>query len=108
MSQDPRYDQATTAGDSECTEAPTRIPECILPLETQEAFFREDHGTTPDLVYAKGVPDTPGLDPSTFDRNQCILVIFEIGFCQDFGWHKRLQEKTAKYAPLVAALKAVC
>jgi predicted outer membrane repeat protein len=34
VSQDPRYDRAPTAGDSECTEAPTRIPEWILPLET--------------------------------------------------------------------------
>jgi hypothetical protein len=46
-------------------------------------------------------------DPSTFDRKQCILIIFELGFCQDFGCHKRLQEKTAKYAPLVAALRTV-
>jgi hypothetical protein len=36
VSQDPRYDRATTAGDSECTEDPTRIPEWILPHETQE------------------------------------------------------------------------
>ena len=35
------------------------------------------------------------------------MIIIEIGICQDFGCHKRLQEKTAKYAPLVAALKAV-
>ena len=34
VSQDPRYERATTAGDSECTEAPTRIPDWILPLET--------------------------------------------------------------------------
>ena len=26
VSQDPRYDRASTAGDSECTEAPSRIP----------------------------------------------------------------------------------
>jgi hypothetical protein len=42
-----------------------------------------------------------------FDRKQCILFIFEIGFCQDFACHKRCQEKTAKYAPLVAALEAI-
>ena len=45
VSQDPRYDQAPTASDSECTEAPNRIPDWILPQETQEALFREGHGT---------------------------------------------------------------
>ena len=61
----------------------------------------------PDLIYAKGVPDTPSPDPKTFDRKKCNLIIIEIGFCQDFGCQKRLQEKTAKYAPLVAALKTI-
>ena len=107
VSQDPRYDRAPKDGDLECTEAPTRIPEWILPLETQEALFREGHGTAPDLIYARGVPDSPAPDPSTFDRKQCILLLIEIGFCQDFGCHKRRQEKTAKYAPLVAALEAI-
>ena len=81
VSQDPRYDRATTAGDSECTEAPTRTPVWILPHETQEALFREGHGTAPDLIYARGVPDTPAPDPSTFDRKQCILIIIEVRFC---------------------------
>ena len=97
VSKDPRYNRATTAGDSECTEAPTRIPVWILTLETQEALFREEHGTAPDLIYARGVPDTPAPDQHTFDKKQCILIIFEIGFCEDFGCHKWLQEKTAKY-----------
>ncbi len=39
VSQDPRYDRVATASDSEWIEAPTRIPECIQPLETQEALF---------------------------------------------------------------------
>ena len=107
VSQDPRYARATTAGDSECTEALNRIPDWILPHEIQEAMFRAGHGTAPDLIYAKGVPDTPTPDPSTSDRKQCILIIIEVGFCQDFGGHKRRQEKTAKYAPLVNALKEV-
>jgi hypothetical protein len=107
VSQDPRYDQAPTAGDSECTEAPIRITDWILPHETQEALFKEGHGTAPDLIYARGVPDSPSPDPSTFDRKQCILIIFEVGFCQDLGCPMRLQEKTAKYAPLVNALKAL-
>ena len=37
----------------------------------------------------------------------CTLILIEIGFCQDFGCHKRLLVKTAKYAPLIAALNTV-
>ncbi len=75
--------------------------------ETQETLFRAGHGTAPDLIYAKGVPDTPSPDPSTFDRKKSNLIFIEIEFCQDFGCQKRLQEKTAKYGPFVAALKTV-
>jgi hypothetical protein len=107
VSQDPRYDILTTNSDAECVEAPARLPEWILPLETQEALFRAGHGTAPDLIYVRGVPDTPSPDPHIFDRKKCNLILLEIGFCQDFGCHKRLQEKTAKYAPLVAALKII-
>ncbi len=65
------------------------------------------HGTAPDLIYARGVPDTPSPDPSTIDRKKYNFILIEVGFCQDFGCHKRLQQKTAKYAPLVTALNAV-
>ena len=47
------------------------------------------------------------MDPTTFDRKQCNLIVIEIGFCQDFGCDKRRQEKTAKYAPLVDKLKTL-
>ena len=85
VSQDPRYDILTPTCDAECVEAPARLPEWIFPLETQETLFRAGHGTAPDLIYARGVPDTPSPDPSTFDRKKCNLIIIEIGFCQDFG-----------------------
>ena len=91
----------------ECRAAPSRIPDWKLPHETQEALFRARHGTAPDLIYARGVPDTPSPDPITLDRKKCNLILIEVGFCQDFGCHKRLQEKTAKYAPLVTSLKAM-
>ena len=88
-------------------EAPARLPEWILPIETQEALFRAGHGTAPHLIYTRGVPDTPSPDPRTFDRKKCNLILLEIGFCQGFGCQKRLQEKTSKYAPLIAALKRI-
>jgi hypothetical protein len=69
--------------------------------------FQGGKGTASDLIYAIGVPDIPTPDPSAFDRKHCNLIIIEVGFCQDFGRYKRLQEKTAKYAPLVTALNAV-
>ena len=94
-------------GDLECTEVPTRIPDSILALETQETLFRAGLGTARDLIYARGVPDTPSPDPSTLESKKCNLILIEVEFYQDFGCHKRLQEKTAKNAPLVAALKAV-
>jgi hypothetical protein len=107
VSQDPRYNQVSTHTDTECTSAPTRIPAWILPLETQDALFAAGHGTAPDLIYARGVPDTPEPDPTTFDRKNCNLIVNEVFFCRDFGCHERRQEKTAKYIPLINALKEV-
>jgi len=107
ISQDPRYEIHTPTGNSECIETPTRIPDLIPPHETKEALLRAGHGTAPDLIYARGVPDTPSPDPNTLDRKKCNLILIEIGFCQDFEFQKRIQEKTAKYTPLVTALKAV-
>jgi hypothetical protein len=91
-SQDPRYGILTSTSDAECVEAPARLPEWILPLETQEALFRAGHGTAFDLIFARGVPDIPSPDPRTFDRKKCNFILLDIGFCQDFGCHKRLQE----------------
>ena len=102
-----RYNQANTAGDSERTEALIRIPEWVLPHETHDALFAVGYGTALDLSYARGVPDTPLPDPSTFNRRKCNLILVEVGFCRDFGCHTMHQEETAKYALLVTALKAV-
>jgi ribonuclease HI len=103
VSQDPRY----TDGDQECTSAPSRIPAWILPLQVQDSLFAAGHGTAPDLIYARGVPDSPAPDTTTFNRKKCNLILLEVGFCQDFGCDKRRREKTDKYAPLVHALQAV-
>ena len=53
------------------------------------------------------MPDTPTPDPTTFDRKKCNLILIEVGFRRDFRCHAKLQEKTAKYVPLVTALKAL-
>ena len=68
-------------------------------------LFEAGHGTTPDLIYARGVPDTPFPDPTSFDIRQCILIIVEIGFCRDLGCDIKFDEKTEKYSALIAALR---
>jgi len=73
--------------------------------ETQETLFLGGYGTAPDRIYARGVSNTPSPDPNTFDRKKCSLILIEVGFCNDFGCHKRLQEKTTKYVPLVTPVK---
>jgi hypothetical protein len=76
-------------------------------LRDPGCHYRKGHGTAPDLIYARGVPDTPSPDPSTFERQKRNLILIEVGFCRDFGCHDTIQEKTAKYAPLITALKNV-
>jgi len=68
-------------------------------------LFEAGHGTTPDLIHARGVTDTPSPDPTSFDRKQCTLIIIKIGFCRDLGCDIKFEKKTEKYSPLIAALK---
>ena len=77
-SHDPRYTlQAPSASnyDAECTTAPSRIPPRVLLAEETQALFEGGHGTTPDLIYAKRVPDTPDPGQTNFDKNSCILIL---------------------------------
>jgi hypothetical protein len=71
-------------------------------------LFQAGHGTTPDVIYARGVPDTPFPDPTSFGRRHCILIIVEIGFCRDLGCNIEFDEKTEKYSALIAALRKYC
>jgi len=109
ISQDPRYKTKTsTQGGEECIASPDRIPDWIFPKVAQDALYKAGHGTAPDLIYARGIPDTPSPDPGAFDRKRCNLILIEVGFCRNFGCHYKLQEKTNKYAPLVESLQALC
>jgi hypothetical protein len=67
-------------------------------------MFEARHGTTPDLIYARGVQDTPSPDPTSLNKKQCTLILVEIGFCRDLGCDIKFDEKTEKY-PLVTALR---
>jgi hypothetical protein len=68
-------------------------------------LFQAKHGTVPDLIYARGVPDAPSPDPSSFDKKLCTLIIVEISFCRDFGCAIKIEKKIEKYSPLNAALR---
>ena len=108
VSQDFRYNHwglSAATGDAECTVAPSRIPDWVLPREETQTMFEAGHDTTPDLIYARGIPDTPSPDPTSFDRKQCTLIIDEIGFCRDLGFDVKFDKKTEKYSPLIAALR---
>jgi hypothetical protein len=67
-------------------------------------LFEAGHGTAPGLIYSRGVRDSPSPDLTSLDKKQCTLIIIEIGFCREFGCVEKLEEKTSKYAPLLAAL----
>ena len=104
---DPRYNHwglSAAAGDVECTAAPSRIPDWVLPRGETQMLFDAGHGTTPDLIYARGVPDTPYPDPTSFDKKQCALIIAEFSLCMDLVCDVKFHTKTEKYSPLITAL----
>jgi hypothetical protein len=57
------------------------------------------HGTSPDLIYAKGVPSTPDPDQTNFDKKSRILILIEIGLSLDLGCGKKHAEKIESTLP---------
>jgi hypothetical protein len=107
VSQDPRYylwGPTASYYDAECTAAPSCISPWVLPPEETQALHDEGHGTTPYLIYARGVPDTPDPGQANFDKKLCTLILIQAGFSRDLGCDKKHAEKTKKY-PHVAALE---
>jgi hypothetical protein len=78
---------------------------CVIPPDETKKIFEDGHGTTPDLVYAGGMPAPPDPDLKNFNKMLCTLIPAEVAFCRDIGCYAKLTEKTEKYSPLVAALK---
>jgi hypothetical protein len=91
--------------DAECTAALSRIPLWVLPPEETQALHDGGQDTAPNLIYARGVPDTPDHGQTNFDKILCTLILIEIGFSRDFGCNKKHAEKTEKYSLLVAVFK---
>ena len=77
----------------------------MLPPEEAQSFFEAGHGTAPDFIYARGIPDTPHSDQATTDKKLYTLILLEVGFCRDLGCDKKQNEKTENYYLLIAALK---
>ena len=68
-------------------------------------MFEAGHDTAPNLIYARGVLDTPSPDLASFDKKKCTLAIVEIGFYRDLGCDIKFEKKTDKYSPILAALR---
>jgi len=108
VSQNPIYNYwglSATEGDAECTTAPRRIPDWVLPQVETQPLFQTGHGTAPDIIYARVLPDSPSPDPTSFDRKHSTLVIVNIDFCMDFRCEIKIEKKTEKYSPLVAVFR---
>ena len=65
-SRDPRYETGSLSavdGDTQCTATPAAyIPEWVLSIEEIKELYSAGHGTAPDLIYARGVRDSPHPD----------------------------------------------
>jgi hypothetical protein len=64
--------------DAECTAAHNRVPPWVNPPEETHALFEAGHDTTPGLIYARGIPDTPHPGMSTTDKKLCTLILLEV------------------------------
>jgi hypothetical protein len=81
------------------------LPDWVLSHEETQALHAAGYGTGPDLIYARGVPDSPSPDPTSFSKKLCTLIIIEIGFCRDLGCEEKRETKINKYIPLVMELR---
>ena len=84
---------ALASSDSEAISAPSYIPPWVLSSTQIDNLRRRGQGVTPDLVYARGVPNVPNPDPSSFDKATCSLLLIEVGFGSDLNLKAKLEEK---------------
>ncbi len=68
---------STDDGDLECKAAPRRILAWVLLIAETHEVFSNGHGTAPDFIYTRGVPDSPSQDPTSFDKKHCTIIIVE-------------------------------
>jgi hypothetical protein len=100
----PRQGEAET-WDEEGVAVPRYIPAWVLPQEDLDSLMAAEAGAAPNIIYARRLPIDPSPDPASFNRKDCLLVLFEICFCRQLGCQDKLSKKTEKYYPLLCALR---
>ena len=90
--------------DAETSAAPCHIPPWILSESVTTALRNSGHGVSPDLIYARGVLNSLRTHTITFEKQQCSLLLVEVGFGADLNLKRKTEEKTTKYQPLIQAL----
>ena len=94
---------AAATHDEEGAVAPRYIPAWALPQEDLDSLMAAGAGAAPDIVYARGVPADPYSE--AYNKMDCSLILFEVGFCRDLGCHEKYTQKIDKYLPLLTALR---
>ena len=89
----------------ESVSAPRFLPDWLLSNTDQQRLIQSGHGVAPDIVYAKGVPNLRDPPDSSYDPAQCVILLVEVGFCQDLRLQAKEHLKLCKYAPLLEALR---
>jgi hypothetical protein len=94
--------QSTPSDDP--TKVPSHLPRWVLSQAAFDRLRQQNHGVTPDILYARGVPNSTAPDLSQLDKKRCSLLLVEVGFCSDLNLRAKLELKTQKYQPLIAEL----
>jgi len=69
--------------DEEDTKALRYILAWVFPQQDLDSLMTAGAGAAPDIIYARGVPTDMSPDINSFNRKDCSLILFEIGFCKD-------------------------
>ena len=85
---------------------PRYIPAWALPQENLDNLMVVGAGAAPGIVYARGImPADPPPDIDAFNMMDCFIILIEVGFYMDLGWHEKYTQQTDKYIPLLTALR---
>ena len=74
-----------TIHDEEGAVAPRYIPVRALPQEDPDILMATGSKAAPDIVYARKVPADTFPDIDAFNKEDCSLILIEVGFCRDLG-----------------------
>jgi ribonuclease HI len=82
-----------------------RVPDWLLPNTDADTLRR----MRPDILRIQGLPAHPTApeiqEACTYKRHYKIQLI-EVGYCSDFNWKKKLEDKKQQHAELINALRA--